>query len=215
MDHTSNIVGIFDRYAKQYSEKFGDVSLYADALQQFLDLLDNNASVLELACGPGNVTRYLLDRKPDLRILATDLAPKMIEIAKELNPEVEFMLLDSRAIASIQQNYDGIMCSFCLPYLTNDETQKFIGDCYTTLKDNGALYLSTMEDDPCKSGIHTSPAGNTMFMNYYESRFLTGSLESSGFKIVKLIRKTYSTDGRPVTDLLIVAEKHAPGNPQE
>jgi len=46
-------------------------------------LLNEQAKVLELACGPGNITKCLLSKRPDLEILATDIAPNILELAKK------------------------------------------------------------------------------------------------------------------------------------
>lgn len=50
-----------------------DVTLYQDTLVVFAATVANErAEILELACGPGNVTRYLLDKCPGWKILGTD-----------------------------------------------------------------------------------------------------------------------------------------------
>ena len=55
-----------------------DVSLYKGALKTFCNLIKKeNAKVLDLACGPGNVTKYLLTEKPNLIVLGIDLATNM------------------------------------------------------------------------------------------------------------------------------------------
>ena len=49
---------------------------------------NDNPVVLELGCGPGNLSKQLLSLRPDLKITATDLAPDMLEIAQETNPSI-------------------------------------------------------------------------------------------------------------------------------
>ncbi|MDZ4667452.1 MAG: class I SAM-dependent methyltransferase [bacterium] len=41
----------------------------------------SKSKVLEISCGLGNVTKYLLSKRPDLHVLGTDIAPNMIELA--------------------------------------------------------------------------------------------------------------------------------------
>src|SRR5215470_14610913 len=85
---------IFDKYANEYQEKFMDVSLYKAALKTFCDLITKaNAKVLDIACGPGNVTKYLLSEKPNLIVLGIDLAAKMIALAKRNNPNATFEVM--------------------------------------------------------------------------------------------------------------------------
>ena len=97
-------IAIFDKHAQEYEQRFMDVSLYADTLDLFCDsLAKEDASVLELACGPGNITRYLINKLPNLKVLATDLSFTMLELAKKNNSEANFELLDCRDISKLSQ----------------------------------------------------------------------------------------------------------------
>jgi hypothetical protein len=41
--------------------------------------------------------------------------------------------------------YDGIVCGFCLPYLSQDECLQLMKDSYHLLNENGMIYLSFVE----------------------------------------------------------------------
>jgi ubiquinone/menaquinone biosynthesis C-methylase UbiE len=41
---------------------------------------------LEIGCGLGNITQKVVQLKPEVRILATDVSPNMVEIGKKNNP---------------------------------------------------------------------------------------------------------------------------------
>ncbi len=210
MDHTKAAVDIFDKYAQAYTDKFMDVSMYHESLDVFCGLLQENATILELACGPGNITKYLLSKRPDLQLLGTDLSPNMLELAKVNNPTATFQLLDCRDILSLGKRYDGIVCGFCLPYLSKKEAIQLIGDAAKVLNDDGALYISTMENDYSKSGYETNSKGDSMYMYYHEEGYLTAALKEHGFTVVDINRKQYSKDGdTTVTDLLLTATKAA------
>ena len=122
MDKTKLAVDVFDKLANLYQAKFMDVSLYHDTFDMFCNnITKQNADVLELACGPGNITHYLLSKRSDFKLLGTDLAPNMIELAKINNPSAQFQLLDSRDIRKLNKTYDAIMCGFILPYLSKED----------------------------------------------------------------------------------------------
>jgi 2-polyprenyl-3-methyl-5-hydroxy-6-metoxy-1,4-benzoquinol methylase len=186
-----------------------DVSLYHDTFDTFCEQLEKGANVLELACGPGNITQYLLKQRPELNILATDLSPRMLERARNNNPGATFRMLDSRDIAQLEPIYDAIMCGFCLPYLSKEQSVQLIRDARTILKENGVLYLSTMEDDYSKSGLvrsHTS--GDELFMYFHEADYLVKALVENAFKVLDLQRKNYeNADGTKTVDLIIIAGK--------
>lgn len=209
IDKTKIAVALFDKLADVYQTKFMDVELYADSLNLFCDnIVKPNASILELACGPGNVTKYLLEKRPDFKILATDLSTKMIELGKANNPSATFKLMDCRDLGKISDNYNGIIAAFCLPYLSKEETQKLITDAYHILKPNGLLFISTMEDNYEESGWEKGSSGDAIYMHYYPADFLLMTLQTNGFTIIDERRKKYDgPKNNLVTDLLLIARK--------
>lgn len=211
MDHNPIAIRVFDAAAERYRELFMDTSLYHTSFDGFLDLLPTSgSSVLELACGPGNITRYLLDRRPDLDILGTDLAPRMLELARVTCPEAQFQLLDARKIGSLQRSFHGILCGFCLPYLTAKETETLFRDAGAILHPQGVFYVSTMEDDPAKSGFRTPSdgKGEAAYITFYQAEFLTQALVAAGFTVQDVQRVSYpGRDGSPTTDVLITAQR--------
>jgi ubiquinone/menaquinone biosynthesis C-methylase UbiE len=207
MDKTKIAVEIFDKRAKEYQEKFMDVSLYGESFALFCNALrKQDAEILELACGPGNITKFLLQKNPHLKIYGIDLSPQMIELAKVNNPSAEFEIMDCRNIGLLQKKFDAIMCGFCLPYLSKEEALSLIGDATRLLLPGGSIYISTMEDAYSTSGIRTSSYGDKMYMYFHEADYLCAALEKNKFRIIDLQRKIYSApDGTTTTDLIIIA----------
>lgn len=211
MDKSKISVAVFDKYAQQYQDKFMDLSQYHDTFDLFCAAIGKtNAEVLEIGCGPGNITRYLLNKRPNLKILGTDLAPNMIELAKINNPGAEFKIFDCRDIGKLVQKYDAIMGGFCLPYLSREEAIAMIADASKILRPKGILYLSTMEDDYSKSGFKASSSNSAdrAYIYYHQADYLTAALEDNGFEIVDFWRKDYvEADGKVTKDLVVLARK--------
>ena len=207
MDKSKAAAEIFNKYAPEYQNKFMDVSLYADSFNFFCRSLKQNASVLELACGPGNVTKYLLDKRNDLKILGTDLAPNMIELAKQNNPGAEFQLMDCREILTLNKKYDALLFGFCFPYLNKEEVERVISGSAVALNESGIVYISTMEDDYEKSGWKKGSKGDEIYMHFYTENFLKETLEKNGFRILFTDRKESFSGNEPVNDLIIIAER--------
>ncbi|MES2134212.1 MAG: class I SAM-dependent methyltransferase [Bacteroidota bacterium] len=209
MDKNKIAVAVFNKMAQVYQDKFMDVNLYDDTFDFFCKAITSkNAEVLELACGPGNITQHLLKKRPDFRILGTDLAPNMIALARINNPGIPFEVMDCREIDKIDRTFNGIMCGFCLPYLAKKETIKLINDAFMLLKPGGVLYLSTMEDDYTKSEFKKGSGGDEIFMHFYRADDLISISEERGFKILNLDRKEYpAADGTVVVDLVLIAGK--------
>lgn len=207
MDKTANAVSVFDELAALYQEKFMDVSDYGDSLRFFCDNLPNDASLLELACGPGNITRFLLDYRPELKIFATDLSPNMIALAKANNPQASFGLLDCRDVKKTAGRYDGIICGFGLPYLAKADALRLIADSRAVLNKNGLFYLSAMEDDYARSRLVSGSTGHQIFMHYHEAGYLKEAFKSNGFEIVYEQRRHSKNGQDAITDLMLIARR--------
>ncbi|RYE25640.1 MAG: class I SAM-dependent methyltransferase [Sphingobacteriales bacterium] len=208
MNRSQIAIEVFDKNADIYREKFMNVDSYADALNLFCDTLNNEqAGILDVACGPGNITGYLLQQHPGYQILGTDLSQKMLALAQAHNPSARFQLLDAKAITSLQQQFDGIVCGFCFPYLSKEEVMQFIADCATCLPANGALYISTMEDDHANSGLERNSAGDEVYVYYYQSEFLVDALEQNSFTVIETFRQDYIYNNKTINDLILVARK--------
>ncbi len=210
-DNTQIAVAIFDDHAQDYQEKYMDVSLYHNTLDTFCNYMPKEKpQILELACGPGNITKYLMERRPDFEILSTDLSPKMLHLAQLNNPKSRFKLLDSRKLHEINTPYDAIVFGFGLPYLSKDDAIAFIKNASRLLNSNGVLYLSTMEGDDTLSGWKSpsSEKGDRIYITYYEATCLTKALTAADFMIIDTERIIYSDNkGGEITDLIIIARK--------
>lgn len=211
MDKNQLAVDLFDKYANQYQDKFMDVSLYHATLDLFCQQVARPAAqVLDLACGPGNITKYLFNKRPDFQIMGVDLSPQMIALAQANNTGAQFQLSDCRALLTLGQNYDGIICGFGLPYLSKAESEQLIRDAGQVLAAQGCLYLSTMEGDYNQSGFKGPSSGGeeVLYQYYHEADYLIAALEENGFKLIDL-QRIASTDakGQSITDLIILAKK--------
>ncbi len=211
MDNSAITIETYNKSAKQFQDKFMNMDLYNDSYDRFCELTTAKpADLLEIACGPGNVTRYLLNKRPDFNILGIDLSEAMIELARVNIPSAEFLLMDCRQIATIDREYDGILCGFGLPYLSKEEAVKLIGDAAKLLREGGILYFSTMEGEYSKSGFETTSFSGTdeVFIYYHQADFLTQALCENGFELIDLLRQQYpESDGTFSTDMIFFARK--------
>lgn len=198
----------FDKSAKIYQDKFMDVSLFAGTFNLFCDAIKNdNPDILDIACGPGNITKYLLDRKPHYNILGIDLSPNMLNLAQTNNPTASFQLMDCRKIGQLDRKFDGIICGFCLPYLDREEAVNLIIQVSGMLKPGGVFYLSTMEDDYTKSRFQISSSGDQVYVNYHQEDYLTKAFQDNNFEILDLKRFTSrDKDDVLITDLVLTGK---------
>ncbi len=204
-------VGTYNNAAKNYQDKVMGMDLYDDTYDMFCNLIEKkNAEIFEIASGPGNVTKYLLSKRPDFKITGSDIAPNMNRLAKINNPKADFLLMDCRDIEMLGRKFDAIMCGFCMPYLSKEECRKLISDTSKLLNPNGLLYFSTMEDDYDKSGFETTSFSgpDQVYIYYHQADYLMDCLTDNGFQIIEMQRKDCpEPDGTFFTDMIFIARK--------
>lgn len=203
-----NIIQNYNAVAQKYQDKFANDTVYNhsyDLLLKHMEPIHKN--VLDVACGFGKITNYLLNHNPKLSVLGVDAAENMVALAKQNNPNASFKVMDCREINNLQQDFNVIIFGFCFPYLTKEDVLKLIKDAATMLHPNGLLYISTMIGDYEKDSRVTSSSDgkNSMFIHYHEPAYLIEALETQEFKILENYTKLYQEGGD--TDLFLIAKK--------
>lgn len=209
MDSYKITFDAWDKVASLYQDTFMDLDLYNDTYDQFCSLVPkNDARILEIGCGPGNITRYLLAKKQGFQIEAIDVSPNMLALAKKNNPGIETRVMDCRDIDQLGSNYDAILCGFCLPYLSKDDCEKLIKDSSALLNTGGIIYLSAIEGDYSLSGYEAGSSGDKMYVYYHQEDHIQQQFKTHGFESIAVSRKNYSKrDGTTSTHLVLIAKK--------
>jgi predicted TPR repeat methyltransferase len=209
IDQGNAAAGVFNKLAQQYRDKYMDLTTYDATYRLFCELLSkDDANVLDAACGPGNVSRFLMEQRPALNLLGIDLAPRMVELAQAAVPTAQFRVHDCRRLMDLGQRFDGIICAFGFPYLSSVEASEFIASAAEILDDSGMLYLSFMEGKTEDSGFQFSSSGDRMYINYHGAPQIRDALESHGFTIAECVRlPSPSAANTPTTDIVVIAKK--------
>lgn len=168
-----------------------ELNLYAESYNFFCDSIPKlNAKLLEIGCGPGNITKYLISKRPDFDIFGIDVAPNMVRLARKNNPTAQFVEFDCRKINHLERKFDGIIGGFCLPYLSEIECSELISNTFDLLNYDGFLYLSFVEGDPGKSDFKTSGMGRVFFY-YHKLEEIQLQLNRLQFEEVNIFRVPY------------------------
>ena len=209
MDRYKETCETWNKIASLYQEKFMSLELYNETYDFICSsITKEKPEILEIGCGPGNITKYILSKRPDFKIYGIDIASNMIELARKNNPKAHFSVMDCRQINELKTNYDGIICGFCLPYLSNADGQKLIADCYNLLNDEGLIYLSFVEGEPTKSGFQTGSNNNRVYFYYHSIKELREQISSQNFVELKVFKVDYhKSKSEKETHTILVAKK--------
>ena len=199
----------WNNIAQLYEDKFMHLELYNDTYQTFCDLLSSlDASILEIGCGPGNITQQLLSSNPNLKILATDISQNMIDLAKKNNPDIDTLVLDARNLKTLNRKFDGIICGFTVPYLSKEDCIEMLSECAQLLNSHGIIYISFVPGDYNESGFISGSTGKRTFFYYHSLKTIQTTLESNKMSIIKLQDKTYNkSDHQFEIHTILIAKK--------
>lgn len=207
MDKYQETFKTWNKIASLYEARFMDLNIYDDTYDLFCKSLQKpQASILEIGCGPGNISKYLISKNPDLKIKGIDISENMIDLAQKNNPSAVFEVMDCRDVDQLTDTFDGIICGFCIPYLSRVDCLKLISDCKSLLNSAGVLYISFVDGDYDESRFLSGSSGDRTYFYYHPVSFVEDCLKARGFEMIALLNKNYpKPDGSEETHTIIIS----------
>lgn len=207
-------VATFNRLADRYAEKYFHLDMYDRYLERFVKRIESQgASVLDVACGPGNVSAYLAKVRPDLKLVGIDLAEGMVKQARLRVPSAEFLVKDCRHIDELEQVFDASAFAFGLSYLTDNDANRFFTSLNATLADSAMLYLSTITGEPSWSGFETSSSGDRIYLEYRSVSDVVSMVERAGYRVDFMeVIASPANASKSTQDLILIAQRAKKGH---
>jgi ubiquinone/menaquinone biosynthesis C-methylase UbiE len=113
---------VFSRHAEAYQRRLEDIMARGGARgrTRMIELVGARPGmrILDLACGPGNLSRRLAPMvAPGGEVVGVDLAPGMIELARSVGiPNARFEVMDIEQLAFADATFDGAVCGHGLQF---------------------------------------------------------------------------------------------------
>ena len=162
MDTYKETFVTWNKVAKLYQDKFMDLDLYNDTYDTFCDQVNiRNATILDIGCGPGKITKYLLNKRPDFRIEGIDISPNMIELAKKNDVAVIIQEMQ------IPTNY-GARYTKAFNDIFHDLAKQFSIPLIPFFLQEIALEPSLMQND----GIHPTKEAQHLIVDFLAPKLL-------------------------------------------
>ena len=202
-------VATFSRVADLYAEKYFHLDMYDRYLEQFVKRIEpQGARVVDVACGPGNVSADLAKVRPDLKLIGVDLAEGMVKQARFRVPSAEFLVKDCRHIGELEHVFDASAFAFGLSYLTDDDANRFFSSLNAILADSAILYLSTITGEPSSSGFETSSSGDRVYIKYRSVGDVVSMVERAGYRVdFWEVISSPANASKPTQDLILIAQR--------
>jgi len=175
-------VGTYDKIAQAYTKEFFEDKVDIKYLDKFLSFLPKEAKILDVGCGPGNFTKYFLEK--GFYAEGIDLSTGMLKIAKKKVPNGIFKKMDMRKLNYPDESFDGLCAAYSLYHIPSKQTLITLKEFNRVLKLNGIMILMLQKGK--REGIMPEPFDpkRKMFFKYFQEKEIKDFLKKSGFKIV-------------------------------
>jgi len=168
----------------------------------------NPSRVLEIACGTGRVTAHLRKALPAADIVATDINPDMLAVARRRveNDDIDWQQADVQHLPFDDSQFDVVVCQFGLMFVPDQA--KALREVHRVLRPGGKLLLGTwdrLDSNPSFSlaNRHVAayfpeepPRFFYLPFSLYDEALLLAMTGDAGFgdACVKLVSKTCTGD---------------------
>ena len=211
-----NNLDAYNESAESFDKKIASLTNYDDAYTEFASYLKPGDDVLDTACGPGNISRFLDKKVPGLKFTMMDFSQEMLKISKRYLSNAEILCGDICSF-SLGKKFDAVINGFGLPYLNPEEAcRHFVAVC-NHLKAGGIYYLSFMnvnEKNHPDEKFYTQtehPSFNpasTITVTYHSQDVIEEQLKKVGFSMLRKWNLDYKElDGSITTDVVLIFKK--------
>ena len=168
-------IDYYNRYAVPYYEKTVDADM-GEVMKPFVELLPENAEVLDLGCGSGRDTLAL--EEYGFYVTPLDGAEKMCRLAEvNIDRDVLCMTYDEMDFDDV---FDGIWACASLVHLRDDQMRSVLKKLILALHEDGTLYFSVRKGD--RDGIY----GERYFRDYTKRELYDLLEEFPQLKVIDL-----------------------------
>ncbi len=137
---------VFSRHAEAYQRRLEKIMARGEApgRARVVELAGARPGmrILDLACGPGNLSRLLAKRVvPGGELVGVDLAPGMIELARSAGiPNARFEVMDIERLEFADATFDAAVCGHGLQFAP--DLGRALRETWRVLKSGGGLAAS-------------------------------------------------------------------------
>ena len=140
MDIRESYDSAAEAYAEHLAAELTHKPLDRHLLNRFAEEVRGRGLVADLGCGPGHVARYLQEQ--GVTMLGIDLSEQMIEVARRLNPGIDFRVGDMRRLDLPDGALAGAVAFYSIVHFDPSELGAVMRELGRVLAEDGAALVS-------------------------------------------------------------------------
>jgi SAM-dependent methyltransferase len=189
-----NVQKSYDQVAEEYvariAHELDHKPFDRELLARFAEEVRELGLVCDLGCGPGHVTRYLHEHGAS--VLGLDLSPRMVELARQLNPGLEFRQGNMAALAVEDASWAGIVAFYSLIHFPRSQMVSVLRELRRVLQPGGLLLIAFHQGQEVRHLEEWWGKPVSLDGFFFELEEMEGYLKEAGLKIEEsLVRAPY------------------------
>ena len=190
-DVTRLICQSYDKIAEAYArELFGELE-HKPFDRELLDRLAagtlGRGQVCDMGCGPGQVARYLHDAGAS--VFGLDLSPRMIEVARRLNPDISFREENMMALNLPDGALAGIAAFYAIVNIPEESLPSVFREMHRVLQPGGLLLMAFHAGSEVIQTEELWGQAVSMDFFFFQPLSIRLKLEAVGFGVEEIIER--------------------------
>ncbi len=182
MDKSKLAAKTYDKIAAIYTTQYFEDLSETFYIDKFLSKLPNKAKILDVGCGPGQFTKYVLEK--GFLVEGVDYSKSMVKIAREKVPGGVFQHMDMRKMDYKNSSFDGLLVAYSLIHIPSSELSKTLKEFRRIMKPKSYMLVIVQKGEPDRIVDEPLKRGERMFINFFTRKGLVKLISKSGFKVV-------------------------------
>jgi ubiquinone/menaquinone biosynthesis C-methylase UbiE len=181
----------YDTIAAEYTTRIyyelRDKPFDRELVDRYAGWVPGGGRVFDLGCGPGQIARYLCDR--GVRVYGLDLSYGMLQQARKLNPDIQFVQGSMLSLPVASDALAGIAAFYSIIHIERDQVVAALTEMRRVLQTAGLLLLTFHLG---ADAIHETDLWGyrvDFFANLFSSEEMLHYLKGAGFEILEALER--------------------------
>lgn len=172
---------VFSKIAQKYTDEYFNDDTDFPYIDRFLKKIKPRGRILDIACGPGMLTKHLLEK--GFQAEGIDLSAEMIAIARQKVHQASFKVMDMRHLDFPDGYFDGLLITYGLAYIPSSELHATLVGIRRILHASGSIFMINQEGKGDHSEAEPMKPNETLYVNFFTPQSLADALGSARFSV--------------------------------
>lgn len=190
-DSTRSVRDSYDRladeYARQIYNELRHKPLDRELLIRFAVDTAGRGEVCDMGCGPGQIARYLRDA--GATVFGLDLSPRMLEQARQLNPDISFREGNMMALDLPDEALAGIAAFYAIVNIPRESHPMVFREMERVLQPGGLLLLAFHTGDEVHHATEELGIPISMDFFFLQPSAIQRQIEAAGLVIEDIVER--------------------------